>query len=231
MRGFRVGSSPHTRGAPVKSEVRSSGARIIPAYAGSTPIAAKPDNLVMGSSPHTRGAPRSLSPSPVGSRIIPAYAGSTSTPAPPTVSPRDHPRIRGEHAALASQAHSIAGSSPHTRGAPVRRHPAGGAQRIIPAYAGSTRAPSCGAVSKRDHPRIRGEHSPQRLQAHEIGGSSPHTRGAQLRVCLVIEVPRIIPAYAGSTMAVTGSLARMRDHPRIRGEHTWKSLQYQGSPS
>ena len=50
-------------------------------------------------------------------------------------------------------------------------------------------------------------------------GSSPHTRGARFRVrerrCLM----RIIPAYAGSTMAVTGSLAMTRDHPRIRGEH------------
>ena len=40
----------------------------------------------------------------------------------------------------------------------------------------------------------------------------------------------IIPAYAGSTKAFDKHMARLEDHPRIRGEHTWKSLQYQGSP-
>ena len=44
----------------------------------------------------------------------------------------------------------------------------------------------------------------------EAAGSSPHTRGAQP----VDKSVHITPP----------------DHPRIRGEHTWKSLQYQGSP-
>ena len=93
----RLGSSPHTRGAPAPGFSIRPGAGIIPAYAGSTaalasqahsiadhprirgehPIAAKPDNLVMGSSPHTRGAPSSPSKYSRPGRIIPAYAGST----------------------------------------------------------------------------------------------------------------------------------------------------------
>ena len=40
----------------------------------------------------------------------------------------------------------------------------------------------------------------------------------------------IIPAYAGSTESGPTLVLAARDHPRIRGEHTWKSLQYQGSP-
>ena len=91
------GSSPHTRGAPHFSFPFQFRERIIPAYAGSTPVpgaflpcctdhprirgehATVPLRLPggAGSSPHTRGArpghPRSSQPA----RIIPAYAGST----------------------------------------------------------------------------------------------------------------------------------------------------------
>ena len=58
------GSSPHTRGAPCCARQVSTRLRIIPAYAGSTPIS------------------RPLAPLPVGSRIIPAYAGSTQPSSP-----------------------------------------------------------------------------------------------------------------------------------------------------
>ena len=52
------------------------------------------------------------------------------------------------------------------------------------------------------------------------GGSSPHTRGAPASQVTALGQLRIIPAYAGSTMAgvlITGVLP---DHPRIRGEHS-----------
>ena len=117
---------------------------------------------------------------------------------------------------------------------------------IIPAYAGSTAndgpAKSCGAgssphtrgalltwatriPSRRDHPRIRGEHRPGRVREDDASGiipayagstpsprsyssswrgSSPHTRGAPRR---------------------TACRTRRRwDHPRIRGEHEWTVL-------
>ena len=54
---------------------------------------------------------------------------------------------------------------------------------------------------------------------HRFDGSSPHTRGALVGREFGEDVVRIIPAYAGSTMAgvlITGVLP---DHPRIRGEH------------
>ena len=50
----------------------------------------------------------------------------------------DHPRIRGEHAAEASDEDRIGG--------------------IIPAYAGSTPTPTWSKSRFWDHPRIRGEH-------------------------------------------------------------------------
>ena len=81
-----------------------------------------------------------------------------------------------------------------------------------------------------DHPRIRGEHFNWVPIKVAISGSSPHTRGAQIRAHGPDPAGRIIPAYAGSTSIVFHAHSIAWDHPRIRGEHSWKSLQYQGSP-
>ena len=155
---FTNGSSPHTRGAhPV---VLRHGDRlgIIPAYAGSTSTAAlirsqmpdhprirgeherkeQADEHHHGSSPHTRGARSKSSARRGRGRIIPAYAGSTYKVEGGKKLRPDHPRIRGEHLAVARSAAASPGSSPHTRGAHWVGHPDGGGAGIIPAYAGST---------------------------------------------------------------------------------------------
>ena len=186
--------------------------RIIPAYAGSTGLVECEKTMLPGSSPHTRGAPR-------GEGIRQQVAGA-------------HPRIRGEHlgavlrrttvvgiipayagSTIASVAEEVsdAGSSPHTRGAPL--------QGCIP------------RPSRRDHPRIRGEHNLvcEALRrcvgiipayagstGRESGrrppssGSSPHTRGA-----LVRDVPVLV---------------HPRDHPRIRGEHSGSASRRSSAP-
>ena len=175
---------------------------IIPAYAGSTSVQRRGRYQTKGSSPHTRGALSTL------------IRRSTTE--------RDHPRIRGEHMENAIR-------SPINRG-------------IIPAYAGSTSTCRLSTLSiwgssphtrgalyyctstafvTQDHPRIRGEH----------------------RTLLVVlgRVTGIIPAYAGSTVGLNGKRLlykgssphtrgardgnhardyNVRDHPRIRGEHT-----------
>ena len=195
-----MGSSPHTRGAPharahrsqcrrdhprIRGEhvglllLRVRGLRIIPAYAGSTARARRPPTLRGGSSPHTRGAPRAPRPPRAHVGIIPAYAGSTSQGWFPCCGCGDHPRIRGEHAGEVAAAHVLAGiipayagstgyflqwpafhggSSPHTRGAPSGWGP--------------------GSSTRRDHPRIRGEHIARLVPLLWLWGSSPHTRGA-----------------------------------------------------
>jgi hypothetical protein len=94
---------------------------------------------------------------------------------------------------------SSTGSSPHTRGA----HPA------------RCRSPT----GTSDHPRIRGEHVKNTGRSLEGLGSSPHTRGARQRACRQHHVPRIIPAYAGSTPNAAPGETAKSDHPRIRGEH------------
>ena len=111
------------------------------------------------------------------------------------------------------------GSSPHTRGAPRPLAPSLLGSRIIPAYAGSTGAGSVGVDSRRDHPRIRGEHRPRGFRSAPGSGSSPHTRGARDDFLGDALASRIIPAYAGSTEPPRGADVGAADHPRIRGEH------------
>ena len=195
------GSSPHTRGAPAPGFSIRPGAGIIPAYAGSTfpslaSTSARRDHPRIrgehprgcgdagarrGSSPHTRGARSRSQPRAFQPRIIPAYAGSTGSGRVDGLRRWDHPRIRGEHFPEPGLDVGQAGSSPHTRGARPTRSSCSDRQRIIPAYAGSTR--SCPALSARcrDHPRIRGEHAIYGEAVHYCPGSSPHTRGAHPR--------------------------------------------------
>ena len=111
----------------------------------------------------------------------------------------DHPRIRGEHRAVQRPTRAPVGSSPHTRGAPQPAHTGDDHVRIIPAYAGSTGAGAAVLTARRDHPRIRGEHT--------AGARDDGPRGG------------IIPAYAGSTSRPRRNLQCKQDHPRIRGEH------------
>ena len=76
----------------------------------------------------------------------------------------------------------------------------------------------------RDHPRILGEQDVFKFIITTREGSSPHPRGAQPLDPWGLTVEGIIPASAGSTGAVKATTYVDEDHPRIRGEHTKKSL-------
>ena len=93
------------------------------------------------------------------------------------------------------------------------------AERIIPAYAGSTSVWPDAEWSKTDHPRIRGEHQPRGFRSAPGLGSSPHTRGALQVGPVGGGLGGIIPAYAGSTSRSVSQADIRADHPRIRGEH------------
>ena len=218
----RRGSSPHTRGARLRQTSTPGPERIIPAYAGSTasshfaertcwdhprirgehnPIK-PPIGDDMGSSPHTRGAPAEPAAVALGRGIIPAYAGSTSGAHRDGSPVRDHPRIRGEHTEYWCLGYAKYGSSPHTRGARRCHYVGPPADRIIPAYAGSTGSTSSAGVSPKDHPRIRGEHATNLKPTSTKRGSSPHTRGAREGCESNVAGRGIIPAYAGSTTSI-----------------------------
>ena len=226
------GSSPHTRGAHLTKNPPNQPSRIIPAYAGSTSREHEQITSAMGSSPHTRGARAHLQERGHPAGIIPAYAGSTSAARKTTRPGTDHPRIRGEHDLISTAYTWAMGSSPHTRGARRRRGSGSRTGRIIPAYAGSTKPSTPDARTGGDHPRIRGEHAASGPGVVRVGGSSPHTRGARLRLPDLYPGWRIIPAYAGSTKLEPTSLTASGDHPRIRGEHSGRflgCLAFQGS--
>ena len=233
------GSSPHARGARLSPRDHVGEEGIIPACAGSTRSgAASPRSrrdhprmrgehvshgahgpLPRGSSPHARGALRADAMEAWRWGIIPACAGSTPLPIHHHLMEEDHPRMRGEHLVWRCCSASMAGSSPHARGAPTRQIESQLSGGIIPACAGSTRARSRRPSPSRDHPRMRGEHTSASRSAFVAQGSSPHARGAPGRHARCLHAGRIIPACAGSTTDCRNCLHFTEDHPRMRGEH------------
>ena len=93
------------------------------------------------------------------------------------------------------------------------------AERIIPACAGNTPHTRRPCPRTGDHPRMCGEHEPQRGFFARAPGSSPHVRGTPRtgRACRCSA--GIIPACAGNTTHHARPTRRHRDHPRMCGEH------------
>ena len=116
------------------------------------------DGSERGSSPRMRGAPTTVFEQVMKDRIIPAYAGSTEQMADTVNESRDHPRACGEHHPWLYEYTLRSGSSPRMRGAPANLGVLQPGDRIIPAYAGSTRRELGGVTIEGDHPRVCGEH-------------------------------------------------------------------------
>ena len=85
-----------------------------------------------------RGAPKVTGKGQIYFGIIPAYAGSTFDALVIGELDGDHPRVCGEHAAAATLATALGGSSPRMRGARSCQRYSYMGNGIIPAYAGST---------------------------------------------------------------------------------------------
>ena len=140
--------------------------------------------------------------------ITPAYAGNTPALQTHHRHRRDHPRLRGEHLIPPRSTSPKAGSPPLTRGtrtaASVRAWKSG----ITPAYAGNTGACTVLKYVKRDHPRLRGEHSFVCELFSAISGSPPLTRGTPGIVSSEIRRKGITPAYAGNTKLHISKLCR-----------------------
>ena len=143
------------------------------------------------------------------SRIIPAYAGSTWVENTVQVPSEDHPRVCGEHYSQKCSHCGRKGSSPRMRGAPDPGGVCRPGRGIIPAYAGSTYFTYYGVTSGEDHPRVCGEHQRAHIDLVRLDGSSPRMRGAREKGMEKCRTTRIIPAYAGSTIAVRGSAFRV----------------------
>ena len=152
-----------------------------------------------GSSPHVRGAHDDVREEICFDGIIPACAESTESVNERRGEWRDHPRMCGEH----------------LRDSKLRR----AFQGIIPACAGSTDWYRIISAWIGDHPRMCGEHSAAYSSTDLPMGSSPHVRGAPAHDHRQGQGSGIIPACAGSTYQRTCCKNRVRDHPRMCGEH------------
>ena len=239
VRGWELGSSPLTRGAPFLAIPVGSPLGLIPAYAGSTApalnrragggahprlrgehtwlcVSKQGDH---GSSPLTRGAPLAGLVDDLQRGLIPAYAGSTGFSLVCYRVGEAHPRLRGEHQRHKRQQVSTFGSSPLTRGALAYPPLMSACVGLIPAYAGSTTRGHRCCKQQAAHPRLRGEHIELSSAKAFLFGSSPLTRGAHKGTYTNKPNERLIPAYAGSTRTGRRTCAPQPAHPRLRGEH------------
>ena len=173
-----MGSSPLTRGTLLHLGSCCLAVGLIPAYAGNTAryhitaavgrahprlrgehaAGADDGRPLGGSSPLTRGTQATQTMADCQCGLIPAYAGNTVCVGESCTSAGAHPRLRGEHPALARGAGFASGSSPLTRGTPVSSSLLVPGQGLIPAYAGNTPSHSGPRALTWAHPRLRGEH-------------------------------------------------------------------------
>ena len=115
------------------------------------------------------------------------------------------------------------GSSPLTRGKPLRVRRAIQHQGLIPAHAGKTHVRVGAGRRPRAHPRSRGENGRPILSHATKTGSSPLTRGKLSVVVEWFQTNGLIPAHAGKTGWRASRGRWRRAHPRSRGENIWGS--------
>ena len=233
------GSSPRGRGKLSNYEGHRMGTRLIPAWAGKTPCGRASRSRARahprvggenapadtgpasyrGSSPRGRGK-RRRSEGPVSSpRLIPAWAGKT--PADRRGGPRvkAHPRVGGENDDTGGESRVIGGSSPRGRGKLLHLICQFQVRRLIPAWAGKTRAFGRFFRRRRAHPRVGGENAAAQVRADGHGGSSPRGRGKLLPMLECATVGRLIPAWAGKTPPPATPSDASPAHPRVGGEN------------
>ena len=233
------GSSPLTRGKRGLGGVPGVVDRLIPAHAGKTarPCArlirwrahprSRGENIqtssqtvkTSGSSPLTREKRRAGCIDGLVQRLIPAHAGKTLAHQVQVLKAQAHPRSRGENSVFMPARWRAWGSSPLTRGkprAPLRRWPA---WRLIPAHAGKTPRRSSARMTRRAHPRSRGENALHPDEVMNALGSSPLTRGKLLGADRALGGRGLIPAHAGKTRPRNHQDQGGGAHPRSRGEN------------
>ena len=237
--GARQGSSPLTRGKRLGGRPLLLLLGLIPAHAGKTARAerihaettahprSRGENetsaplweIGPGSSPLTRGKRAQTRKRHTTHGLIPAHAGKTSSAPRLGVSPRAHPRSRGENPRSSNPTKARPGSSPLTRGKRLARLPQSIIQGLIPAHAGKTRRRIRGRYPHPAHPRSRGENSNPLSFIVRSMGSSPLTRGKHHGERRGRRRWGLIPAHAGKTRAYLPVVGHCKAHPRSRGEN------------
>ena len=215
-----AGSSPLTRGKHAAPHSTREQIGLIPAHAGKTrsgprlplmrtahPRSRGENNdlvgdagRVQGSSPLTRGKPAGTASITRMEGLIPAHAGKTSAGGRNFYQHEAHPRSRGENTRRPAFRSPAKGSSPLTRGKLPVDSRLDSVERLIPAHAGKT-IPLVYTVlmMKGSSPLTRGKRQADRVRSHSGG---------------------LIPAHAGKTRLRSCVRARLRAHPRSRGENS-----------
>ena len=186
-----------------------------------------------GSPPHARGKGKLLLILNHSKRITPACAGKSKKQAREKMGKQDHPRMRGEKLYKRGFQRGGQGSPPHARGKVRRAGVDGRRMGITPACAGKRRMEAISCLSKKDHPRMRGEKGIARQDDANVAGSPPHARGKARKASRISPAVRITPACAGKSETGTNPAETVKDHPRMRGEKpSWASLplRCRGSP-
>ena len=216
-----MGSSPRGRGKLHWSTRMRRTRRLIPAWAGKTCDRIFDDRAglahprvggenrvfrvtvigLSGSSPRGRGKhPRRPRCRPR-NRLIPAWAGKTPPTSATCTLTKAHPRVGGENRRCLTSRRIEWGSSPRGRGKQRGLDTNLGAHRLIPAWAGKTRATGARQTSATAHPRVGGENALSSTTPLTVLGSSPRGRGKRVLSAEVAADPRLIPAWAGKTIA------------------------------
>ena len=192
------GSSPRWRGRLDPVSLAGGLPGLIPALAGTTPDLGPGRDASQGSSPRWRGRLASRLLGRLTARLIPALAGTTRRATRSGSGSRAHPRAGGDDVSQSGGLHGDRGSSPRWRGR--RGDECGNDARagLIPALAGTTRAPASTSIRRRAHPRAGGD------DGNELNGE--------------LAVVWLIPALAGTTTC--GGRARRGGgaHPRAGGD-------------
>ena len=153
---------------------------------GENAIAAAAGVIGTGSSPLTRGKPKYRTPGGMGQGLIPTHAGKT--PPPPGGRGRvwAHPHSRGENETADAFVVVGVGSSPLTRGKPVKLDTGASRRGLIPTHAGKTPYRGQEGTQWGAHPHSRGENNTTEYATACQLGSSPLTRGKRFLTCAFI---------------------------------------------
>ena len=193
--------------------------RAHPRSRGDHTRSSRSERSISGSSPLARGPPVLLTSADPRTGLIPARAGTTSSETFTKLSPRAHPRSRGDHGKERIVIPVAAGSSPLARGPPWVRGVVWRRRGLIPARAGTTKEAEAAHLINRAHPRSRGDHRTLKHRLMQQPGSSPLARGPLCRRDNDRHVHGLIPARAGTTQRDLCFEGRTWAHPRSRGDH------------
>ena len=149
---------------------------------------------------------------------IPASAGNPKVRSISRISPRVHPRERGESGLGRGRGRGGRGPSPRARGILQQRRAHPRRAGSIPASAGNPASTPGRPGRARVHPRERGESDADVADRAVGAGPSPRARGIPGPGAARERRARSIPASAGNPAALPAAGARPWVHPRERGE-------------